>query len=79
MNTHAPQSSVEDPTTPIKTGQVPPPAPASPPKAWAGADKNRPQASGFWMAAALALVTTFWLYAQPGMVILLADQLWSCF
>lgn len=38
---------------------------------------NRPQ-TGYLLAAA-ALGLTFWLYAQPGTVILLAEQLWSCF
>lgn len=28
-------------------------------------------------AALLALV--FWLYAEPGFVVMLADQIWACF
>ncbi len=34
----------------------------------------------FWMmAAALLLAITFGLYAQTDVVMMLADQLWSCF
>ncbi len=32
-----------------------------------------------WLMAALLLGITFWLYAKPGVVIMLAEQLWSCF
>ncbi len=32
-----------------------------------------------WLMAAVALGFTFWLYVQPGLVIMLAEQLWSCF
>jgi hypothetical protein len=35
------------------------------------------------MAAALAvsaaLIVPFWLYTQPDLVIMLAEQLWACF
>lgn len=31
------------------------------------------------LLAVLALGLAFWLYTQPGMVLMLADQLWSCF
>ncbi|PUE07702.1 hypothetical protein [Limnohabitans sp. T6-20] len=48
---------------------------------------NRPSAAGatsykkpgVWIAVALMLGVTFWLYAKPGVVVMLADQLWSCF
>lgn len=34
----------------------------------------------FWMIAAASLLAiTFGLYAQPDVVMMLADQLWSCF
>jgi hypothetical protein len=32
-----------------------------------------------WAATALALVGTLMLYQQPGFLVNLADQLWSCF
>ncbi len=32
-----------------------------------------------WLLAAAVLGLTFWLYAKPGVVIMLAEQLWSCF
>jgi hypothetical protein len=32
-----------------------------------------------WLLAALTLAITFGLYAQPDVVLMLADQLWSCF
>jgi hypothetical protein len=32
-----------------------------------------------WLLAALILAITFGLYAQPDVVLMLADQLWSCF
>ncbi|WP_255418468.1 hypothetical protein [Limnohabitans sp. 2KL-1] len=31
------------------------------------------------LAAVMALGLTFWLYARPGVIVLLAEQLWSCF
>jgi len=47
------------------------------------ADSSAARAShskpGVWVAAVLVLGITFWLYVQPDVVILLADQLWSCF
>ncbi|MEK7344696.1 MAG: hypothetical protein AAB176_03300 [Pseudomonadota bacterium] len=39
---------------------------------------NRPTPSVWWLAAA-ALGLTFWLYAKPDVVIMLSEQLWSCF
>ena len=35
--------------------------------------------STLWLLAALMLSITFGLYAQPDVVLMLADQLWSCF
>jgi hypothetical protein len=35
--------------------------------------------STLWLLAALTLAITFWLYAQPDVVVMLAEQLWSCF
>jgi len=35
--------------------------------------------SAMWLLAALTLAITFGLYAQPDVVVMLADQLWSCF
>ena len=35
--------------------------------------------STLWLLAALTLTITFGLYAQPDVVVMLADQLWSCF
>ena len=32
-----------------------------------------------WLVAAMGLGLTYWLYAQPGMAVMLAEQLWSCF
>lgn len=32
-----------------------------------------------WLTVALVLGITFWAYAQPGVVVMLAEQLWSCF
>jgi hypothetical protein len=32
-----------------------------------------------WAAIALALLGTLMLYHQPGFLVNLADQLWSCF
>jgi hypothetical protein len=35
--------------------------------------------STLWLLSALTLAITFGLYAQPDLVVMLADQLWSCF
>ena len=35
--------------------------------------------SGLGIGAALLLTITFWLYAKPDVVIMLSEQLWSCF
>jgi hypothetical protein len=35
--------------------------------------------STLWLLSALMLAITFGLYAQPDVVLMLADQLWSCF
>ena len=35
--------------------------------------------STLWLLAASTLAITFGLYAQPDVVVMLADQLWSCF
>ncbi|PIT73304.1 hypothetical protein B9Z31_11190 [Limnohabitans sp. G3-2] len=35
--------------------------------------------SGLGIVAALLLAITFWLYTQPDLVIMLAEQLWACF
>ena len=35
--------------------------------------------STLWLVAALTLAITFGLYAQPDVVVMLAEQLWSCF
>lgn len=35
--------------------------------------------STLWLLAALMLAITFGLYAQTDVVVMLADQLWSCF
>ncbi|MFN3496259.1 MAG: hypothetical protein ACK40L_17300 [Hydrogenophaga sp.] len=32
-----------------------------------------------WTAAAIALLGTLMLYQQPGFMVNLAEQLWSCF
>jgi hypothetical protein len=31
------------------------------------------------LAVSAALIVPFWLYAQPDLVIMLAEQLWACF
>jgi hypothetical protein len=31
------------------------------------------------IAAALLLAITFWLYAKPDVIVMLAEQMWSCF
>jgi len=31
------------------------------------------------LAVSVALALPFWLYAQPDVVIMLAEQLWACF
>ena len=31
------------------------------------------------MLATVALLLVFWLYTQPEFLVLLADQVWSCF
>jgi hypothetical protein len=35
--------------------------------------------STLWLLAAITLAITFGLYAQPDVVLMVADQLWSCF
>jgi hypothetical protein len=35
--------------------------------------------STLWLLSALMLAITFGLYAQSDVVLMLADQLWSCF
>lgn len=35
--------------------------------------------TSLWLLAAAALGLAFWLYAQPGVAVMLAEQLWSCF
>ena len=47
----------------------------------AGADSHRApyKKSGLGIGAALLLTITFWLYAKPDVVIMLSEQLWSCF
>jgi hypothetical protein len=35
--------------------------------------------SGVVIAAALLLAITFWLYAKPDVIVMLAEQMWSCF
>ena len=45
---------------------------------------RRPQWSfhskmGVALAVCAALVLPFWLYTQPDLVIMLAEQLWACF
>ena len=35
--------------------------------------------TGLGITAALLLATPFWLYAKPEVVVMLAEQLWSCF
>jgi hypothetical protein len=32
-----------------------------------------------WAAAAVVLAAVFALYTRPGVVVMLADQLWACF
>ena len=32
-----------------------------------------------WAAAAAVLAAVFALYTRPGVVVMLADQLWACF
>ncbi len=52
-----------------------------PPPSAAGAASHRApyRKSGLGIAAALLLAITFWLYAKPDVVIMLSEQLWSCF
>jgi len=47
----------------------------------AGAASHRSpyKKSGLGIGAALLLTITFWLYAKPDVVIMLSEQLWSCF
>jgi hypothetical protein len=35
--------------------------------------------SGVVITAALLLAITFWLYAKPDVIVMLAEQMWSCF
>lgn len=32
-----------------------------------------------WTAGAVALALVFLLYAEPGFVVMMADQVWACF
>jgi hypothetical protein len=32
-----------------------------------------------WLMAAVAMAFTFWLYAKPDLMVMLAEQLWACF
>jgi hypothetical protein len=32
-----------------------------------------------WLSVIAVLGLTFWLYAKPDVVIMLSEQLWSCF
>jgi hypothetical protein len=32
-----------------------------------------------WLALIAVLALTFWLYSQPELAIMLAEQLWACF
>ncbi|MDQ7955443.1 MAG: hypothetical protein RET84_06010 [Pseudomonadota bacterium] len=43
--------------------------------------RARPRRSrwALWAAAAAVLGGVFMLYAQPGFLVMLVDQLWSCF
>ncbi|PUE43803.1 hypothetical protein B9Z34_02980 [Limnohabitans sp. Hippo3] len=52
-----------------------------PPPSAAGAASHRApyRKSGLGIAAALLLAITFWLYAKPDVIIMLSEQLWSCF
>ena len=47
----------------------------------AGLDSHRApyKKSVIGIAAVLLLVITFWLYAKPDVIIMLAEQMWSCF
>jgi hypothetical protein len=47
----------------------------------ARADSHRAsyKKTGLGIAAALLLATPLWLYAKPDVVVMLAEQLWSCF
>ena len=52
----------------------------NPPSAAGAASQRTPyKKSGVVIAAALLLAITFWLYAKPDVVVLLAEQMWSCF
>jgi hypothetical protein len=45
-----------------------------------GASHRAPyKKSGVVIAAALLLAITFWLYAKPDVIVMLAEQMWSCF
>lgn len=35
--------------------------------------------TGLGITAALLLATPFWLYGKPDVVVMLAEQMWSCF
>jgi len=53
-----------------------PEAPAPQPRTPQGARRGR---WALWVAAVGALGGVFMLYAQPGFLVMLVDQLWSCF
>lgn len=47
----------------------------------AGAASHRApyKKTGLGITAALLLAITFWLYAKPDVIVMLAEQMWSCF
>ncbi len=60
----------------MPTGTPSSPHPAAPPASGRAAWKRHwPWA----LAAAAALAAAFALYAEPGFVVMLADQVWACF
>jgi type II secretory pathway component PulM len=63
----------QDPT-PYQASRLPPPWAAG-----AASPRARYKKSGLGIVAALLLAITFWLYTQPDLVIMLAEQLWACF
>jgi hypothetical protein len=56
-----------------------PDSPSEPSAEGAASHRATYKTSGVVIAAALLLAITFWLYAKPDVIVMLAEQMWSCF
>jgi len=56
-----------------------PDSPSEPSAEGAASHRATYKTSGVVIAAALLLTITFWLYAKPDVIVMLAEQMWSCF